>query len=93
MPSEFSTCKSFAHALRMDFANGSNEITLSTNKCKIILERKGVCHGFVAAGVFKRFGFEASRGWRLSFFVDVESREVKFLMFFAVSDGFSSVLP
>lgn len=64
---ELSTCKSSVHALRMVFANGFNEITHSTNKCKIIFERKSVCHGFVAAGVFKRFGFEASRGWRLSF--------------------------
>ena len=63
---EFSTCKSSVHALRMVFANGFNEITHSTNECKIIFERKSVCHGFVAAGVFKRFGFEASRGWRLS---------------------------
>ena len=64
---EFSTCHSSVHALRLVFANGFNEITHSTNKYKIILERKSVCHGFVAAGVFKRFGFEASRGWRLSF--------------------------
>ena len=89
---EFSTCKSSAHALRMVLGNGFNEITHSTNNCKIILERKSVCHGFVAAGVFKRFGFEASNGdW--VFFADVESREVKLLMFFAVFDGFSSVLP
>ena len=63
---EFSTCHSSVHALRLVFANSFNEITHSTNKFKIILERKSVCHGFVAAGVFKRFGFEASRGWRLS---------------------------